>query len=520
MSVTLDNIQFYNGPSEPAKQPNFAFNSKKHGSGTLPSFHLPAIENRSIYGFHPATHLEGTIEQQTDHPSNLFDLEIAKSWEMVSSLGERGACRWKPSPDGHHPENVRSPSRDLCKSIEPAFPGRVSRSSSISPSPSLLHMNSEEDPLPKSTDVIQEFSTSCSPSSGGTFDICTPCDEDGSSSSFSSISSQPGLNYRAASEGSTPYVPESSLSDCPADPHQQSLDFTSRSVGVLGSVGPDAHVGISYLRDQEQATRCGSADSYSEPTGFLKGATQMRKPMKESDESSSRKRGDTNTHTSIAVEIPPPRRYYLRRRRSSPEHITSDESQSESSSDSDDFDDEDFPFDTVAPRVSDAEGQQSSTGENSRPIQSSSCSLANTSHQSTCQYMKNDIIGRAVLTIEKLGPESTYFLTFMPDKVGWVPPVSMCNSRTSERPTKVSKGVNRSYVAPVKERHRSYSTDEDLLLVELKEQKNLTWKEIARHFPRRTSSSLQVHYSTKLKPRKSSRRNRQGRKRAKRGKHG
>lgn len=108
MSLTLDNIQFYHGPSKPAKKPNFAFNSKKHGSGTMPSFHLPAITNGSIDDFLPATHLEGTIEQQTAHPSNLFDLEIAKSWEMISLPGERGACRLKkPTPDRHYPEYIR-----------------------------------------------------------------------------------------------------------------------------------------------------------------------------------------------------------------------------------------------------------------------------------------------------------------------------------------------------------------------------------------------------------------------------
>lgn len=58
----------------------------------------------------------------------------------------------------------------------------------------------------------------------------------------------------------------------------------------------------------------------------------------------------------------------------------------------------------------------------------------------------------------------------MPDNVSWMPPVR--GSRTPESLTKFSKGVTRGYVAPAKERGRSYSTDEDLLLVELKEQKN------------------------------------------------
>lgn len=44
-----------------------------------------------------------------------------------------------------------------------------------------------------------------------------------------------------------------------------------------------------------------------------------------------------------------------------------------------------------------------------------------------------------------------------------------------------------------------FSPEEDTLLVELKENKNLTWKQIADFFPGRTSGTLQVRYCTKLK---------------------
>lgn len=44
-----------------------------------------------------------------------------------------------------------------------------------------------------------------------------------------------------------------------------------------------------------------------------------------------------------------------------------------------------------------------------------------------------------------------------------------------------------------------FSPEEDALLVELKENKNLTWKQIADFFPGRTSGTLQVRYCTKLK---------------------
>ena len=44
-----------------------------------------------------------------------------------------------------------------------------------------------------------------------------------------------------------------------------------------------------------------------------------------------------------------------------------------------------------------------------------------------------------------------------------------------------------------------FTHEEDTLLVDLKENKNLTWKQIAEFFPGRTSGTLQVRYCTKLK---------------------
>lgn len=44
-----------------------------------------------------------------------------------------------------------------------------------------------------------------------------------------------------------------------------------------------------------------------------------------------------------------------------------------------------------------------------------------------------------------------------------------------------------------------FTTEDDALLVELKETKNLTWKQIADFFPGRSSGTLQVRYCTKLK---------------------
>ncbi|KAM0284952.1 hypothetical protein ACHAQH_001639 [Verticillium albo-atrum] len=44
-----------------------------------------------------------------------------------------------------------------------------------------------------------------------------------------------------------------------------------------------------------------------------------------------------------------------------------------------------------------------------------------------------------------------------------------------------------------------FTPDDDQLLLELKENKSLTWKQIADFFPGRSSGTLQVRYCTKLK---------------------
>lgn len=49
-----------------------------------------------------------------------------------------------------------------------------------------------------------------------------------------------------------------------------------------------------------------------------------------------------------------------------------------------------------------------------------------------------------------------------------------------------------------------FTTEDDALLIELKETKRLTWKQIADFFPGRSSGTLQVRYCTKLKAKSTS----------------
>ncbi|KUM57195.1 hypothetical protein ACN42_g9996 [Penicillium freii] len=64
--------------------------------------------------------------------------------------------------------------------------------------------------------------------------------------------------------------------------------------------------------------------------------------------------------------------------------------------------------------------------------------------------------------------------------------------------------LSRAHTAVIPGKY-TYTSDENALLVRLKEKEAMSWSEITTHFPGRNMSSLQVHYSTKLRYKASSR---------------
>ncbi|RAK96548.1 SANT/Myb-like DNA-binding domain-containing protein [Aspergillus ibericus CBS 121593] len=93
--------------------------------------------------------------------------------------------------------------------------------------------------------------------------------------------------------------------------------------------------------------------------------------------------------------------------------------------------------------------------------------------------------GSAFLTVESSsGLKPAYYFTFVPD---------------------TSPILSRPNMADTPGKQKPYSSDENALLVRLKEREGLSWSEIAKQFPERNMSSLQVHYSTKLRRKASTR---------------
>ncbi|KAJ5537460.1 hypothetical protein N7494_006939 [Penicillium frequentans] len=102
-----------------------------------------------------------------------------------------------------------------------------------------------------------------------------------------------------------------------------------------------------------------------------------------------------------------------------------------------------------------------------------------------CPGAIQGIRGSALLTVESnSGLKPAYFFTFVPDP---------------------SPILSRPQTAVIPGKHSTYTSDENALLVRLKEKEAMSWSEITTHFPGRNMSSLQVHYSTKLRHKASSR---------------
>jgi hypothetical protein len=89
------------------------------------------------------------------------------------------------------------------------------------------------------------------------------------------------------------------------------------------------------------------------------------------------------------------------------------------------------------------------------------------------------IRGSAFLSIDSdSGLNPAYYFTFVPDA-------------HSVESLLHLKGISNSKVP--------HSSDENALLVQLREREALPWFQIADYFPGRSAASLQVHYSTKLR---------------------
>ncbi|KAJ5461056.1 uncharacterized protein N7458_002608 [Penicillium daleae] len=553
MPVLLDNIQFYHGPSKAAKRPSFAFNSNQKGSegfNTLLSGEQAAFSDEPAYlatdastivptGFvPPAANAENTTHQHAVGSPNLFDIELARSWGAAMPLlgtleaSDRDACPYTSdekmpgdSPSSFGANSGKSAELD-CSDVFPR--SQPSSASPLQPPqpPSIAVLSPESEisyPETLQSHMVEDVQwrrnqpsynvdfESLSPAHAWDMsDMSTEFGEHSSNTAPSSISSCSAIASKKRSETS-PYIP--SLENCPddcSDDHEE-VSQTRLISGCFPEIVPESdnsgpvdplHFNMPDSMDHEQAN---SRESVNSP---------MTTPSVEGDKNpvftNPRKCKKKNAHclgpennTLLATSaplIPPPRPRPVRSVRLRPKPALLNAYGSESSEDCDDSSDEDFVSGAMQSELSDVHPSRTA------PYYPSDTSFGS----STQHYESRDIVGRAILTIETQGSEPTFFFTLVPDNVPSISYVAAHspphNSEKAGGVLKPSMSVNRSTRATRgKSKRRTYSTDENNLLVKLREERKLTWKEITDYFPGRASSALQVHYSTKLKPRRAKR---------------
>ncbi|KAG9235614.1 hypothetical protein BJ875DRAFT_265946 [Amylocarpus encephaloides] len=112
---------------------------------------------------------------------------------------------------------------------------------------------------------------------------------------------------------------------------------------------------------------------------------------------------------------------------------------------------------------------------------------------------------RGFLTLKTIESKVVYCLTFSqellpePSGISQRQDIPRSVSSSSDRGKLEKLSVREEVMSRLVKKPRFSSEEDDLLLQ--KKGEGLSWDEISEHFPERTKGTLQVHYSTKLKPR-------------------
>ena len=113
--------------------------------------------------------------------------------------------------------------------------------------------------------------------------------------------------------------------------------------------------------------------------------------------------------------------------------------------------------------------------------------------QSVCSSQNQNILGHAILTVQSDGSKPAYLFIFMLESnqiLSSQDPHHHCEKHDQSK--LVRSPVN------ILGKPQLYSSEDNALLMRLKEQEGMYWSEIAQHFSDWNVSSLQVHYLTRL----------------------
>jgi hypothetical protein len=447
MQVNLDQIEFYYGPSRQQPSSTLAFTSEKRPPpAQVPQSFQRSVSTESVFTQTPAAANIPDFSATLTHewsctgiakPWNVFDVEITKFY---------GGAATRPQTIT---ENKSAATRVIPATLEAPL-DLTNRSLSLSEPPAIE--DSAAPTLPTANELDQEVALSGNIPDA--IDAATPC--------------QP-MSPAAASDSAS--NPSDSLTVC-GDPKQEPCEITTHE----RSCDPD---GGRPDRDPCSSTSNAPAQTKVSETGEGK-PTPSCQPYQPNARwspecSSSLATPSVNkpvSYPSIAVVVPAPP--WVRgevTRATTRVAALSCKKRLRSSRNADNPQD---------PEVSISGATRQRPKKKAKPTAKPLRHSLGSSDTvpCNCSLAIQEVRGRAILTVESSGLKPAYYLTFVPD----------ASPMLSQTPPADTSG-----------KQRPYTSDENALLVRLKEREGMSWAEIAAHFPERSASSLQVHYSTKLR---------------------
>jgi hypothetical protein len=153
----------------------------------------------------------------------------------------------------------------------------------------------------------------------------------------------------------------------------------------------------------------------------------------------------------------------------------------------------------------DAAGTTSSASEQASFTNSIDASTQGTGAASSVTSQESEEIPiRGFLTLKTFESNVLYCLTFSLESLSHAPETARGRHATRDG-SRSGDSMDKQRSPPLESsfgrtgRHSTFTADDDALLVELKEERRLSWAETADHFPGRKKGTLQVRYCTKLK---------------------
>ncbi|KAH1350782.1 hypothetical protein KXV22_008410 [Aspergillus fumigatus] len=446
MRVNLDQIEFYQGPSRQQPPNTLAFTSEKRP----PPAHVPQSFQRSFS--------TGSVFTQTLAPANIPDSSttlphewsstgIAKPWNVfdVEITNFYGGAASQPQTIA---ENKSVATRVIPATLE--TPMDLINCSLSLPDPPAM----EDSATPTLPTVELEQGNALLGNIPDTIDAVTPC--------------QP-MSPATASEAAS--NPSASLAVC-SDHQQEPGQNTTHEL----SCDPDAD-----RRDRDPCSTTSNAPEQTKVSEAGEGKStpscqHYRPNARSSSECSASPATPTGnrpeSYPSIAVVVPAPP--WIREgvtRTTTRAAAARCKKRLRSSRGGDNHQDPETPF-AGANRHRSKKKPKSTAKSLRHPL--------GNSNPVSCDYSRaiHEVRGRAILTVESSGQKPAYYFTFVPD---------------------ASPILTQTPPADTLGKQRPYTSKENALLVRLKERECMPWAEIAAHFPERNASSLQVHYSTKLR---------------------